>query len=204
MLKQLLLGHPIGYQLFQNANGAGKMRRILTREYIRPQSGDLVLDIGCGTADIRPYLGRSVSYTGIDMSKPYIKHNQEAYRGDPSTTFVCENLDRYILHAPAYDIVLLMGVLHHISDDEARGLLSVLPRLLRPGGRAITMDGCYTDQLNVFERALLRHDRGKFVRRLPEWEALFSHCLPEASYDIRKDLYYLPYNLILFQYRRPA
>ncbi len=203
MLKQLLLGNSIGYRLFQNANGAGRMRRILTREYIRPRPGDRVLDIGCGTADIRPYLGRSVSYTGIDMSEPYIKHDQKTYRGDPSTTFIRENLNRYN-PSHRYDIVLLMGVLHHISDGEARGLLSALPRVLRPGGRAITMDGCYTSRLNAFERALLRHDRGKFVRQLPEWEALFSSSLPEASYEIRKDLFYLPYNLILFQYRRPA
>lgn len=203
MLRQLILGCPIGYQAFQKANGAGKMRRILTREYIRPNPGETILDIGCGTADIRPYLGPFISYTGIDLSSSYIKHNQERYRGDVSTTFICENLDRYILHAPTYDKVLLMGVLHHINDEKVRELLSALPRLLCPGARIITMDGCHTHQLNTFEKALLRYDRGKFVRSLPEWEALFSACLPGASYDIRKDLYYLPYNQILFQYQCP-
>ena len=76
MFKEWILSIPIGYQLFQAACGAGKMRKIFTREYIRPYPGCSILDIGCGTADIRPYLGAGVSYTGIDLSVAYIAHNR--------------------------------------------------------------------------------------------------------------------------------
>lgn len=97
-----------------------------------------------------------------------------------------------------------MGILHHIDDQTAYELLSILPQLLRPNGRIITMDGCYMDDLTSFERMLLRNDRGKFVRSLPEWEVLFSECLPGAAFEIRKDLYYFPFNQILFQYQHPS
>lgn len=204
MFKEWILSVPFGYQLFQRVCGAEKMRKIFTREYIRPHPGSSILDIGCGTADIRPYLGNSISYIGIDLSESYIEHNRSKYSGTPSTTFVCKNLNDYVRDAPSYDIILLMGVLHHIDDQMVCELLSMLPQLLRSNGRVITMDGCYTDNLTSFERMLLRNDRGKFVRSLPEWDALFSKCLPGAAFEIRKDLYYLPFNVILFQYQRPS
>lgn len=83
MFKEKILSYPSGYQLFQLICGAGKMRKVITREYIRPCPGSSILDIGCGTADIRPYLGDAVSYTGIDWSEAYIAHNRAKYRGDP-------------------------------------------------------------------------------------------------------------------------
>lgn len=202
MLKELLLGNPFGYKSFQRAAGAEKMRRILTRDYIHPKPGDRILDIGCGTADIRPYLGNTVSYLGIDSNESYIKHDRLKYCKDSSTLFICKDMNDDITHPYLYDIVLLIGVLHHISDQSVYKLLPSLPQLLRPSGRIITMDGCYTDDLTSFETMLLRNDRGKFVRSLSEWKALFSRCIPEATYEIRKDLYYLPFNCILFQYQR--
>lgn len=180
-IKELLLGNPIGYQLFQRANGAEKMRKIFTREYIRPQPGYSILDVACGTADIRPHLGFDVTYTGIDLND-YIAS---------------------VKHTRTFDVILLMGILHHLNDKDAQDMLAALPTLLRPGGRAITLDGVFTPNLTPFERFLLRSDRGKFVRALDTWQALFSSCLPDATYTIRKDLYYLPYNLIIFQYQRP-
>jgi len=205
-IKELLLGNPIGYQLFQRANGAEKMRKIFTREYIRTQPGYSILDVACGTADIRPYLGFDVTYTGIDLSKSYISQNQKKYSRDHTTQFICINLNDYIAsvkHTRTFDVILLMGILHHLNDKDAQDMLAALPTLLRPGGRAITLDGVFTPNLTTFERFLLRSDRGKFVRALDAWQALFSSCLPDATYTIRKDLYYLPYNLIIFQYQRP-
>lgn len=205
-IKELLLGNPIGYQLFQRANGAEKMRKIFTREYIRTQPGYSILDVACGTADIRPYLGFDVTYTGIDLSKSYISQNQKKYSRDHTTQFICINLNDYIAsvkHTRTFDVILLMGILHHLNDKDAQDMLAALPTLLRPGGRAITLDGVFTPNLTTFERFLLRSDRGKFVQALDAWQALFSSCLPDATYTIRKDLYYLPYNLIIFQYQRP-
>lgn len=201
MLKEVILGQPLNYRIFQWLNGARIMRRTLPGEYIRVKDGDDVLDIACGTADILPYLGK-VNYVGVDSSERYIDYDRKRWRRT-GARFVCDDLNHFLAaDAQKYDAILLMGVLHHINDEEARKCLRELLKHLKPDGRIVTMDGCFTEGLSGFERFLLKNDRGKFVRTLDEWRSLVQDCLPDAQYAIRKDLYYLPYNLIIFTIRQ--
>ncbi|HYB76961.1 MAG TPA: class I SAM-dependent methyltransferase, partial [Candidatus Bathyarchaeia archaeon] len=67
-----LLSLPSAYRLFWNAIGGRDYIRILIGEYVKPQPGNRILDIGCGPGHVLPYLPE-VEYTGFDLSPQYIE-----------------------------------------------------------------------------------------------------------------------------------
>src|SRR5690606_23814116 len=71
-----------------------------------------------------------------------------------------------------FDIVLAMGVLHHLDDGEADDLLRMAASALRPGGRFIALDGVLTENQGAIERAIVLRDRGRFVRSADGYERL--------------------------------
>src|ERR1035438_8030734 len=60
------------YSFFQDLVGAKPSRARFVRQYVRPESGARVLDIGCGTAQILETL-TDVQYVGYDLSPEYIE-----------------------------------------------------------------------------------------------------------------------------------
>src|SRR5262249_46044409 len=134
-----ILGVPAAYRLFARLI-AGNYRDLYLREYVQPVSGQRVFDIGCGPGDILADLP-DVYYVGIDISSKYIEAARRRFgsRG----IFRCEPLAEAVVREPAsYDIVLANGVLHHLTDDEARQLLELARGALKPTGRLVTHDPC--------------------------------------------------------------
>ncbi|GAH21686.1 unnamed protein product [marine sediment metagenome] len=74
--------------------------------------GKSVLDIGCGTGDLYPYL-KGVKYLGVDQSEDMLKR---AKARNPSAKFVSQNL--YDMHLPKFDTVVALDLLHHQPDIE--------------------------------------------------------------------------------------
>ena len=52
------------YRLFGQLIGGASGRKIFVKDHIRPQQGDLILDIGCGPGAMLPYLS-DVQYVSI-------------------------------------------------------------------------------------------------------------------------------------------
>jgi SAM-dependent methyltransferase len=160
-------------------------------EYIRPQPGNRVVDIGCGPGTMLPYLG-PVDYIGFDLNAAYIEHAKQTYSGQ-GTFFqgrVDEAADQLEL---GIDIVIAIAVLHHLSDQETRALFAAANRILRPGGRLITFDNVFTSPQNPIARLLIRLDRGKSVRTAGGYLSLAKEGFGEVEVDIRSDLLRIPY-----------
>lgn len=68
------------------------------------------------------------------------------------------------MQMPAFDIVLLMGVLHHLDDQTAVDVLNLANKALKPGGRLLSFDPCFEPGQNPIARFLINHDRGQNVR----------------------------------------
>lgn len=188
---QAVLNFPLIYKVFGHAIGRPNRYRAFIDHHVGAQRGDRVLDIGCGTADILRMLP-DVQYTGFDLSAQYIASARRRYghRG----TFRCEKLDASTnCEAATYDIVLALGVLHHLEDDEAIQLFTLARHALRAGGKLVTIDGCYVEGQSSVARYLLRHDRGRNVRTEEGYCDLAARVFPVVRSTVRHDLLRLPY-----------
>ncbi|HEU4950490.1 MAG TPA: class I SAM-dependent methyltransferase [Holophagaceae bacterium] len=179
------------YHLLQRAMGAHHSRAVLSRDYIRAEAGDRVLDIGCGTADILDHLPE-VAYHGFDLNPRYIASAQARYgaRG----TFRCEDVRAVTESEPGtYDLVLAIGILHHLDDAEAAGLLRLARAALRPGGRLITFDSCYVVGQSRIAKLLIDLDRGRNTRTEPAYRALAEAAFSSVKSAVHHDLLHFPY-----------
>lgn len=187
-----ILSSPRIYDLFQNIAGAKKFREIYVSEFICPTGTERILDIGCGTADILAYLPETVSYVGFDASPHYIEAAKARFgdRGEFHCRYVNEMT---IEEMGAFDIVMANGLLHHLSDEEAANLCRVSVKALKPGGRLITHDPCYSDQQSSLARYIISRDRGQNVRSGEEYAALLRPFFSEVQLSIRHDMANIPY-----------
>jgi SAM-dependent methyltransferase len=192
----LLLNLPAGYRLFSWMVGGGSAWRIYLDEYVKPAPGDKILDIGCGPADILNYLP-AVNYTGLDISSEYISSAKERFgsRG----RFFCGDIGLATIEGEqgSFDLVLAIGVIHHLDDAQAAKLFDLAHRVLRPKGRLITYDGCYVPQQSQIARWLLAKDRGKFVRSQEKYLHLASARFSKVEYHLRHDLLRMPYTHLI-------
>ncbi len=161
------LAHPLVYEAVQYVVGAKRgLQRVLS-EHVRPQAGERMLDIGCGPAEVLRFLP-PVEYVGIDASEAYIARARRAF-GDKAT-FHLDRIDRLPSHGfKDFDIVLAVGVLHHIDDAEATQLLQVAAKALRHGGRVVTADPCFFPGQARINRFVIAHDRGLHVRQFQQY-----------------------------------
>lgn len=175
-----ILSHPRVYSAFQNFLGAEGFRKKFVRDQVRPTAGSRILDIGCGPADVLKHMP-DVEYLGFDTSQAYIAHAKSTF--STKGKFFCKELDASDLkNMPSFDIVLAMGLLHHLDDDMAQDLMKLAAQALHPGGRLITFDPCFEPGQSSIARYLIKRDRGQNVRNKQGYEDLARSSF--SSYEI--------------------
>jgi len=170
-----VLSNPTVYTAFQNLMGARAGWSRLVHDYMKVSPGDVILDLGCGPADILDYLP-AVAYWGFDISPEYIAMASRKYgnRGH----FHCKLFDENDLEElPECDVVVLSGVLHHLDDDDANFLLTLASRALKKGGRLVTVDPCLIPKQHPVARYLINKDRGQNVRNEAGYKSLVENGL---------------------------
>jgi cyclopropane fatty-acyl-phospholipid synthase-like methyltransferase len=196
-----ILSIPAVYQLWGNMVGGSSSIRTLVNEYIQPNPDSRILEIGCGPGTMVPFLPQS-GYLGFDLSSEYI---DEARRHFPTAKFVCERVSKFSLAEDhSFDIVLAIGILHHLDNAEATQLFQIAHDALRPGGKLVTVDGVFTDDQSAAARWLLKKDRGGYVRRKEEYLALASRVFANTKPAVRQDLLRIPYTHLILQCLRPV
>jgi SAM-dependent methyltransferase len=191
-----VLALPQAYQLFWNMIGGPARSRTLVGEFIRPKPGDRILEIGCGPGTIVPYLPEC-EYVGFDASADYI---EQARRRFPHARFVCERVSEYTLPERSYfDLVLALGILHHLDDAEALQLFQIAHEALKPSGKLVTLDGVWTNGQSSAAKALLARDRGEFVRSEEGYVGIASKVFDNVRASIRENMLRIPYTHIILE-----
>lgn len=198
-----ILAQPRLYSLYSRLIGAKRGRRIHLERHIRPRVGDRILDIGCGPADILEALP-VVEYHGFDLSADYIESARRRFGSRGHFHVEAVNAELVKKYA-GFDLVLATGVLHHLTDAEGVDLLRVAKAALKPGGRLVTLDGCFVEGQSPIARYLLTKDRGQFVRNEAAYVALARQVFSEVSPVVTTDLLRIPFtHLIMECGREPA
>lgn len=194
-----ILSHASIYSFFQHIMGAHQFRMRFVDEFIRPHTGMNVLDIGCGPAEILAYLP-NVDYRGFDISDAYIERASRRFgqRG----MFHCRELTSSdVEKMPLFDIVLALGVLHHLDDERAVGAMRLASQALKPGGRLLTIDPCLEVGQNPIARFLVRNDRGQNVRTQTRYATLASAVFESPRVEVRHKRW-IPYTHCLMECTR--
>jgi SAM-dependent methyltransferase len=90
-----------------------------------------VLEVGCGAGFAVDYMGDRVGrYLGVDHSTELIDYARSRHQA-PDVEFRATRIHD-LAEAEAFDVVLVVGVLHHL--DEIDGALERMVAALRPGG----------------------------------------------------------------------
>ena len=191
-----LLAAPQAYQLWWNAIGGPAFARTLVKQYAQAHAGDRVLEIGCGPGTIVRYLPDS-EYLGFDLSSRYIELARKRY---PKARFVCESVSQFsVAELGKFDLVLALGIVHHLDDVEARQLFQVAYDALRPGAKLVTVDGVWTEKQRAATRWLLSRDRGEHIRHEEEYVSIASEVFSQVRRSIRHDLLRIPYSHLILE-----
>jgi SAM-dependent methyltransferase len=191
-----VLAIPAAYQLWWNMVGGSALAKVLVNDYVQPKAGARILEIGCGPGTIVGYLPPS-DYLGFDLSPEYINL---ARRRFPKARFVCERVSEFSLaNEQSFDVVLALGIVHHLEDAEARQLFQIAYDALTPGGKLVTKDGAWTDGQSPAARWFLARDRGEHVRNEREYIGIASQVFSDIKPSIRHDLLRIPYTHLILE-----
>ena len=192
-----ILSLPVVYSLFSTLLGGHRVRTECVAKYIRPKSSDRVLDCGCGPADLLEYLP-DVDYVGIDIDAEYVTAARSRY-GDRATFRLGPLGEDTMTEEAHYDLVIAWGVLHHLDDDRVTEFTRLARQSLKPTGRLVTLDPCYTDDQFRIARYFADRDRGQHVRSLEVWTHLVTPTFPFATFHVRHDLLRIPYTHLIME-----
>jgi SAM-dependent methyltransferase/uncharacterized protein YbaR (Trm112 family) len=111
-----------------------RLRALPSQERLR------VLDVGCGAADTMRDLLPNVPgavYVGTDLS---LNALQFAAQNVPHATFIQAATQALPFRRQAFDVLLVLGVMHHLPDP-AKATRELVERHLRPHGALLLYEG---------------------------------------------------------------
>jgi ubiquinone/menaquinone biosynthesis C-methylase UbiE len=125
----------------------GQVRELRRRTaaLARIQSGDNVLDVGCGTGElameVQHRVGRAGRVAGIDPGTRQIaRARSKAARRHFPIDFRIEVIEQLPFADQSFDVVLSTLMMHHLPAGLKRQGLAEIARVLKPGGRLVIAD----------------------------------------------------------------
>lgn len=180
-----------------DAVGGHQARTTFIEKYVRPKSTDAIFDIGCGTGELLDYLPQT-KYVGFDVDENYIEHARSRYSERGS--FICSSAENFSTDQDKqFDIAIASGLMHHLDDAEAIAAMKIARQVLKPGGRLITVDGCYVQGQSPLAKFLISRDRGKFVRQQPQYEAIVRTHFENVECHVLHNMLRIPFTHVIFE-----
>jgi len=195
------LSWPAAYWTVQRLLGAGAVHRRVVDHHARIAPGQRVLDLGCGPGRVLDVLP-DVDYVGLDVSVEYIAAARTRYwnRGE----FRCVDASQTDLAGDApFDVVLMMGVVHHLDDAAARRTVAIAAGALHDAGRLVTLDPARTPRQAPVARWLTGRDRGASIRSPDGYRAVAKSAFGAVAVSVYDDLARVPYTHAVLECTHP-
>ena len=192
------LNVPFVYNAFSAAVGANALRRRLIQKHVRAKPGDKVIDIGCGSALALRWLPE-VHYVGLDMNPNYIAFAHRTY--GKKGTFVVGDLrslkaDSRFRDA---DIVIALGVLHHLDDQEAGSCFQFAHDALKSTGRFVCHEACWVPNQGSISKYVMSSDRGRNIRTEQRYRELAGKVFRKVEAKVDTNPIRIPYVTIVLE-----
>ena len=117
------------------------------------------------------------NYVGIDSNKEHLEYASKKYTNRINTKFLKADILKYDISSKGkFDKILMLGLMHHLSDLDLHKLFSLIPSLLNPENKnssVVTFDPVRT-KYHFISNKLCDLDQGKFVRHPAEYRELFN------------------------------
>jgi len=199
-LKDLLSLVP-AYVAWQKLVGADRLRyRCL--DAVAVTAGETVVDVGCGPAYYFDRLPQPLNYFGFDTAPRYIDWARKRW-GDKATFHLGTFDAEQAAQLPPVDAVLLLGILHHLSDQESARLLDLSAQVLAPDGRVVAVDTCVEPTQGRVSRWFSENDRGKYVRQPDGFAALGQASFAEVDGETLTDVTRIPGSFWMMTMSKP-
>jgi SAM-dependent methyltransferase len=189
---------PFLYNAFQGAVGANALRRRIIQNHVRAKAGDKVIEVGCGTAQAVQRLP-DVQYFGLDINPDYIAFARRMH-GMKGTFVVGDtrSLEGDSRFKDA-DIVIAIGVLHHLDDEDAAHCIQFAYDALKSRGRFICHDACWIPNQGVFSKYIMSNDRGRNIRTEQQYRQLAAKVFRKIDAWVDTKPIRIPYVTIVLE-----
>jgi ubiquinone/menaquinone biosynthesis C-methylase UbiE len=132
----------LAWLLMRGKEGAFR-KKILDLAHL--QSGELVLDVGCGTGTLaiaaRHRVGPTGTVYGIDASPEMIaRAGKKARKAGVDVVFKNGIVEALPFPDGSFDAVLSTLMLHHLPREAREQCAREMRRVLKPGGRVLAID----------------------------------------------------------------
>ncbi len=186
------------YNLLQDTVGGNALRRKVIQSHVRAKAGDKIIDIGCGPAQILPWLP-DVQYLGLDINQNYIASAKRTH-GNKGTFVVGDTKSlRHDSRFREADIVMALGVLHHLDDEDATHCIRFAYDALKERGRLVCLDGCWIPDQGLFSRYVMSYDRGRNIRTEQQYRELAGKVFTNVDAWVDKKPMRIPYVTVVLE-----
>lgn len=189
---------PFLYNAFQAAVGATALSRRLIENHVRAKPNDKVIDIGCGSALALQWLPE-VQYIGLDINPDCIAFARRAY-GTKGTFVVGDTralrTDSRFRDA---DIVMALGVLHHLDDQDAADCIQFAHDALKPNGRFVCHEACWVPNQGAVSKYIMGSDRGRNIRTEQQYRELTTKVFRNVEAAVDTKPMRIPYVTIVLE-----
>ena len=134
------------YDKMMNVASLGLYRGFIHRAIraMEIQSGDKILDLGCGTGRnaciMSKYLGDDGKITGVDVSPIMEVHFRKKTAKRDSISFVRQRIDIPFTLSEKFDKVFMSFVMHGFPNEVRKNIIENISYHLRPGGEFLLLD----------------------------------------------------------------
>lgn len=136
-----------GYDLLVSTITFGFERRFREKQlqFAKLQTGERVLDVGCGTGTLaiaaKQHVGANGAVTGVDPAAEMVERaTLKANRAGVDVAFRTAAAEELPFANGTFDVVLSSLMLHHLPYETRRAGVQEMRRVLKPGGRLLAID----------------------------------------------------------------